>query len=261
MNVAHESHPFRGPAVPAIGIIAGSWLVMTLLMTGTGTGAMSHDAMLAGRSLPGAGDLLIFLAAWQVMTGAMMLPSSLPLILMFTGVSRNQVRPRLVLTTFLAAYFAVWTGFALVALFADAGLHALVERWGWLAQRPELITGTVLVGAGLFQFSPLKERCLDACSSPLGFLYRYYRRGLRPAWNLGVRHGLFCLGCCWALMLVMFAVGIGSLAGMAGLTGIMVIEKSFPWGRRLVPVVGVALIAWGVAVVVAPDSFPATLLA
>jgi predicted metal-binding membrane protein len=228
---------------------------MALLMTGNHAHLLSHDAILTGRAIPGPSTVILFLAAWQVMTGAMMLPSSLPMLQLFAGVSRNQQRPRLVLGAFVAAYFAVWTGFALAALVTDAGLHTVADRWSWLDARPRLIAGAVLVGAGLFQFSPLKERCLDACRSPMGFLYQHYRRGVPAAWNLGLRHGLFCLGCCWALMLVMFAVGIGSLAGMAGLTGVMTIEKSFPWGRRLVPIVGIALIAWGTALLLAPTAF------
>jgi predicted metal-binding membrane protein len=160
---------------------------------------------------------------------------------------------------FLLAYFVVWTGFAVAALASDGLLHVLVERWRWLDTRPWLIAGSVLALAGAFQFSPLKERCLDACRSPLGFLWRYYRRGAWSAWRLGLRHGLFCLGCCWALMLVMFAVGLGNLVWMAVLTGVMVIEKTMPWGRRLVPVVGVVLLTWGGLVLVRPGWLPALL--
>src|SRR5690606_29214040 len=112
--------------------------------------------------------------------------------------------------------------------------------------------GSVLLLAGGFQFSPLKEQCLSECRSPLGFLRRHYQRGLGAAWALGVRHGLFCLGCCWALMLVMFAVGVGSLVWMVGLTAVMVAEKTTRWGRRLAPVVGVALIALGLLAILRP---------
>jgi predicted metal-binding membrane protein len=163
------------------------------------------------------------------------------------------------MAVFLGAYFAVWTGFAVAALAGDAVLHRLVRNWAWLGDRPWLIAGTVLVLAGAFQFSPLKERCLDACRSPVGFLWRYYGHGAGAAWNLGVRHGLFCLGCCWALMLTMFAVGVGSLTWMAGLTGVMLIEKTSTQGRRLVPLVGAALVIWGVLVLMQPDWLPGAL--
>lgn len=228
-------------------VVAAAWgLTLVLALRGQGD-LVSHHAILADRALPSARDALLFLVAWQVMTAAMMLPSSEPMVGLFARVSRRQARPRLALTAFLLAYFVVWTGFAVVALLGDVGLHALVERWRWLDQRPHLITGGVLLLAGAFQFSSLKERCLDACRNPLSFLWRYYGRGMRRASVLGIRHGLFCLGCCWALMLVMFAVGVGSLVWMAALTGVMAIEKSASWGRKFAPVIGIGLIAGGVA--------------
>jgi len=257
-TLARSSSPTRIDLLPFI-LVALSWGLMVALMTGGHTDVMAHDSVFAGPALPSASTLLLFLAAWQVMTGAMMLPSTLPLFQLFVGASRRQEQPHLARIVFLVAYFAVWTGFALVALTFDGVLHVVVDRWAWLEDRPHVIAGTVLIVAGAFQFSPLKERCLDACRSPLGFLYQHYRRGVGGAWHLGIRHGLFCLGCCWALMLVMFAVGIGSIAGMAGLTGVMTIEKSFPWGRRLVPIVGVTLIAWGIGLAVAPGTLPAWL--
>jgi predicted metal-binding membrane protein len=254
----------RGFAVDALlvwGVVLTAWALTLVLHAGGGTAHWSHDALLAGRALPSQRALLLFLAAWQVMTAAMMLPSSLPLIRLFTRASQGQDRPGLALGVFLAAYFAVWSGFALLALGGDAGLHALVARWRWLDERPQFIAGGVLLAAGAFQFSPVKERCLDACRTPMNFLWRYYGRGVKPAWILGIRHGLFCLGCCWALMLAMFAVGVGSLAWMAALTGVMTIEKSTRWGRRLVPWVGATLLLWGGLVLAHPDWLPAPLLA
>jgi predicted metal-binding membrane protein len=237
-------------------VVASAWSLALLAAVRGYDHLLRHDAVVGGDGFPGLVALLLFLAAWQVMTGAMMLPSSLPMAGLFVRASRGQARPRLAVMAFLAAYFAVWTGFALVALLSDAGLHRLVGRWRWLDERPRLIAGSVLVLAGAFQFSPLKERCFDACRSPVGFLWHHYRQGLRPAWDLGLRHGLFCLGCCWALMLTMFAVGVGSLTWMAGLTGVMLIEKTTPWGRRLVPLVGAALLVWGALVLWQPGWLP-----
>lgn len=256
MELVQTARRLRPGIAPIVAIVVGSWMLMALLMTGNHTHLLSHDAVLAGRVVPAASTALLFLASWQVMTGAMMLPSTLPMIHLFARASRRQERSNLVLWTFLIAYFAVWTGFALVALAFDGVVHILVDRWAWLADRPHLISGAVLLVAGVFQFSPLKERCLDACRSPLGFLSQRYRRGIGGAWSLGIRHGMFCLGCCWALMLVMFAVGIGSIAGMAGLTGVMTVEKSLPWGRKLVPIAGITLIAWGGVLMLAPEILP-----
>ena len=182
--------------------------------------------------------------------GARLLRIAAPLTLVAAAATAAAIalEPRRALLGYLAAYAAVWTGFALLALLGDTAVHAAVGRSAWLGDRPWLISGLALLGAGAFQFSPLKERCLRECRHPLSFLMHHYRRGLRAAWDLGIRHGLFCLGCCWALMLVMFAVGVGNLAWMAGLTGVMLVEKTARWGRRLVPAVGTALVTGGVLV-------------
>lgn len=245
------------PAVnPVVGLVVGSWVLMLLMLAAGAGDAAGHHTLFTRGGIPAPSTLLVFVVAWQVMTAAMMLPSTLPLVRLFVGASRSQPRPQLVLGVFLGAYFATWTSFAVVALAFDAAVHAAVERWGWLEARPHLIVGPILVVAGAFQFSSLKERCLDACRTPMQFLWRHYGRGPRRAWRLGLRHGLFCLGCCWALMLVMFAVGVGSMAWMAGLTGVMVIEKTAPWGRRLVPLVGLTLLLWGGIAIFRPDLVP-----
>jgi predicted metal-binding membrane protein len=142
-------------------------------------------------------------------------------------------------------YLAVWTAFAPVALFADAGLHLLVHSWPWLEAHEGLILGSALVMAGAFQFSPLKNACLTACRAPASFLWQHYRRGARGGFALGVRHGVSCVGCCWALMLVMFATGVGALAWMLAITAIMVAEKATRVGARLVVPVGVAFLVLG----------------
>jgi predicted metal-binding membrane protein len=239
--------------------MAAAWILTAGLLASDGFHTLAHGDILEERTRSWLATIALFLLAWQVMTAAMMLPSSLPMIGLFARVSGRQDRPQLALATFLTAYFVVWTGFAVVALIGDAGLHRLVKNWAWLDAHDYVIAGSVFVLAGAFQFSSLKERCLDACRSPVGFLFRYYQRGPKAAWNLGIRHGLFCLGCCWALMLMMFAVGIGSLVGMAALTGVMVIEKTNRHGRRLASIVGVVLLVWGGLVLLQPDWMPATI--
>ena len=241
------------------GVVLVAWVLALLAVLADQDALLHHDALIGRSGAASAGALLLFLLAWQVMTAAMMLPSSLPLVRLFTRASAGQAHPRLARMAFVAAYFAVWTGFAMAALAADAGLHQLAHRWPWLDERPWLVGGAVLLLAGGFQFSPLKERCLRQCRSPFCFLSRHYRRGVGAAWGLGVRHGLFCLGCCWALMLVMVAVGVGHLAWMAALTGVMVVEKTSRHGRRLAPLVGVALLVWGVLVLAHPGWLPPVL--
>lgn len=236
----------RGLALAAIALAWGIALIATRVES---EAPLHHNALTGDFVTPTLRTVLLALIAWQVMTAAMMLPSSLPLVHLFVRASRGQDRPRAAVAAFLLGYFAVWTWFALMALSGDAALHWLAAQTPWLRDRPWLIVGSVLLLAGVFQFSPLKERCLRECRMPFSFLRQHYRRGVPAAWDLGLRHGLFCLGCCWALMLTMFAVGVGNLVWMAALTGVMVIEKSLPWGRRLAPVVGALLIAAGLFVV------------
>ena len=237
--------------------VGAAWALMLGILALDRADLIAHDDVLAGIGAGGPLAIVVFLGTWQLMTAAMMLPTSLPMIRAFAVPARRQRRPLATMVAFLAGYFAIWTGFALLALGGDAGLHWLVDRWTWLADRPWVIGGGVLAGAGAFQFSPLKERCLAECRSPVQFLWRHYRPGLQNAWRLGLRHGVFCLGCCWALMLLMFAVGVGSLAWMAALTGVMLVEKTSRYGPRLVPIVGVALLAWGALVLLRPAAVAA----
>ena len=127
-----------------------------------------------------------------------------------------------------------------------------MHRWLSLYLHSWVIGAATLALAGGFQFSPLKQCCLKQCRSPFSFFVRYYCKGVGGAWRLGLRHGVFCLGSCWALMLVMFGLGVGSLVPMVLLTGVIVVEKTFPGGRRLSPVIGVALLGLAVLWLVHP---------
>lgn len=237
------------------GFVFLAW-ALVLLAVATGQEHLLHyNALFDRNSQPLLLKLLVFLLAWQVMTVAMMLPASLPLIRLFAKVS-SEVGKAPVLQVFLAAYLTVWSGFALLACLGDLGVHHLIDRLGWQSQRSWSLFGIILLLAGAFQFSGLKEHCLKACRHPLSFLTHYYQRGLKAAWNLGIRHGLYCLGCCWALMLVMFAIGVSHLTWMLVLTGVMASEKTSRWSRILVPVVGVGLIVWGTLMLLHPTFLP-----
>src|ERR1700694_1164521 len=223
-------------------MIIAAWTLALLAVLTNQTYLINHHYLLEESHLPKAAALVVFLACRQVMTVAMMLPSSLPMMYMMVHASRKQRRPLAIQMTFLAGYTVVWTAFAVAAFLGDTQIHRLVDSWFWLSTHSWLIGAATLTIAGGFQFSPLKERCLKQCRSPFSFFVRYYRKGSGAAWRLGLRHGMFCLGCCWALMLVMFGLGVGSLLSMAVLTGVMVVEKTFPGGRRLSPVIGIALL-------------------
>ncbi len=226
-------------------LVVAAW-VTALAASETGWNSLvNHHELLEHSRLPWVLTLLVFLLAWQLMTAAMMLPSSIPLLRFFRQANHANQGGRGATAMFLAGYAAVWTAFAAAAFTGDTIIHRLVDEWGWLSERTWLIAGSTLVIAGGFQFTPLKERCLTQCRSPFSFFVRHYRRGVRGAWNLGVSHGKYCLGCCWALMLLMFGLGVGHLVWMAGLAGIMLLERTALRGLKVVPAVGVLFLIWG----------------
>ena len=189
----------------------------------------------------------VFVAGWTLMTVAMMLPTSLPLVTLFRGLVRRRAdRHRLVLLL-LAGYLGIWTLFGILVHLADLGLHQVIARIDWLSANAWVIgAGTILL-AGIYQYTPLKYHCLDKCRSPLSFVVEHWR-GRQERWQaflLGVHHGIFCLGCCWTLMLLMFAVGVGNLGWMLVLGIVMAAEKNLPWGRRLSVPLGIVLLVWG----------------
>jgi predicted metal-binding membrane protein len=193
----------------------------------------------------------LFTAGWLLMVVAMMLPTTIPLVGTFAMfVSRRSRRGQLV-GLLVAGYVATWSVFGLAAFLADRMLHATVAAVPFLAAYPQLILAATLGLAGAWQFSALKYRCLDECRSPLGFVLNRWQ-GVAPgkeAFRLGVAHGLFCIGCCWSLMLVTFGLGMGNLAWMLVFGGVMAIEKNASWGRRISrPLGGLLVLAAVVAV-------------
>ncbi|WP_199318755.1 DUF2182 domain-containing protein [Leptolyngbya sp. FACHB-541] len=256
-NTSTQSRPLLQSVLtlnPGITLVWAMVLVswsLIILAALTGNEHLFHPTM--ATTQPTVQKLLVFLLAWLVMTIAMMLPTSLPLITLFMQVSQKQSQPRSLLAVFLSAYAAIWIGFAIVLLIGDWAIHHWLDRWHWLHQHPGAIAGSTLLIAGAFQFSSLKEQCMSVCRHPMSFLTHHYQRGLKAAWNLGLRHGLYCLGCCWALMLVMFGVGVAHLTWMVALTGIMLFEKTTRWGKAIAPFVGIALLASALLALVLPS--------
>jgi predicted metal-binding membrane protein len=189
-------------------------------------------------------EATLFSLGWVLMIVAMMLPSSVPLVLTFRALVGRRRQPGVLVALLLLGYLAIWTTFGLGAWLLDRGIHAAVDALPWLTEHPQVIIGSTLLVAGLWQFSPIRDRCLDECRSPLGFVLNRWR-GVderRESIVMGIAHGAFCIGCCWSLMLVMFGVGLGSATAMLLLGGLTAVEKNMPWGRRLTRPLGYLLV-------------------
>ena len=245
-------------AVPVAILVA--WAVAVIAQASGKAALLHHDALIEG-NLPIWVALCLFLLAWQVMIAAMMLPSTLPMVRLFAAASTTQERAGGIQAAFLAGYLVVWTWFGTFAFVGDMALHHLVDTTPWLAAHPWLIAGSALSLAGAFQFSKVKDRCLSECRHPGAYLLSHYRRGVGQAYRLGRGHAVFCLGCCWALMLLMFAAGVANLWWMAALTAVMVYEKVGRDGARASRPVGVLLLVLALLVFLHPAWLPSALTA
>lgn len=249
--MSHARALFRGVPAPITAAIAAAWALALAAQINGSAELFGHDRLIQG-GLPLAHAFAIHLTAWQAMIVAMMLPTSLPLIRMFAVAAAGQQHPGRATAALLGGYASIWALFGALAFAADTALHAGIEASPALSSVEWAIGGLTLALAGAYQFSALKDACLRQCRHPGPFLLHHYQRGVRGALALGARHGVFCLGCCWALMLLMFAVGTANLIWMALLTAITVHEKTHPRGRDGVPVTGIALL--GTASIVLPYS-------
>ena len=237
-------------AVASPALIAVAWLAI-LAAQETGTAALLHHHALIEGGPPLSVAIALFAFGWMVMIGAMMLPASLPTIRVVESAVASLARPPRAMLGFLLAFGLTWLAFGLVAFAGDWVLHHVVDATPWLAARPYLIESAVLAIAGGYQFTPSKRRGLAACRHPVE---RAWSAGLRPdgVARFGLRHGLDCLASSWALMLLMFAEGFGSIWWMAALTGVMVYEAVGRHGRRLSTAVGIILLLVALSVLSAP---------
>ena len=238
-----------------IALIALAWLALFAWGESPYGRFLRHDELAnvdIGPNGESLGVMAVFVAGWTLMTIAMMLPTSLPLFTLFQRLVRHREDRGLLLALLILGYLAIWSAFGLAAHLGDAVLHLGIARWHWLDDNSQYIAGATVLLAGVYQFTPLKYKCLDQCRSPMSFITGHWHgsRERTESFKLGVHHGIFCVGCCWSLMLLMFAVGTGSIAWMLGLGAVMAVEKNLPWGRRLSAPLGLALIAVGFAVLI-----------
>jgi predicted metal-binding membrane protein len=201
------------------------------------------------------GTLGWFLGAWVVMMAAMMFPSVAPTVALYARMTK--ARSRLLPALFVAGYLVAWGAVGALA-------YAVARLGNWIAgdvlawdDAGQWLAGATLVGAAAYELTPLKDVCLGKCRSPLGFLLGAWREGRAGALQMGARHGAWCVGCCWALMLSLFALGVMSVAWMAFVAGLIAVEKLLPWRRVGTYGTAAVLLVLGVLVLVAPDALPA----
>lgn len=188
------------------------------------------------------------LLMWVFMAVAMMLPTAAPAILAFADIARAGHQTQSAghrIVAFVLGYLLVWWGFAAFATLAQWGIATAALHFSLLNSERSLLGGVVLIAAGLYQFSALKELCLSKCRSPIAFFLAHWRDGARGAIHLGLRHGIHCVGCCWALMALMLFAGTMSIGWTAGLSVLMLAEKIAPAGRTIARALGVGLIVCG----------------
>ena len=234
-RIGHESRlrptPDQALVLASLaGVTALAWLYL-VHMARHGSGMAMSDAMLAAH--PGAGLAAFGLTAlmWAVMMVGMMLPSAVPMVLLFTAVQRRHAaRPGLRTALFVAGYLVVWGGFAILA----AGAQSLLAGAALLSESLTLTGpwpgGLLFLAAALYELSPLKRRCLDGCQGPVAFIVAHWRPGAWGALRMGLAHGAYCLGCCWVLMLLLFVGGVMNLAWVGLLAALVLAQKLAPGG-------------------------------
>ena len=221
-------------------VIALSW---AYLLAGAGMGT---PMMTAAVWTPGHAVLMFFM--WWVMMVAMMLPGAAPMILLFATVNRKQREtghPHVETSIFTVGYLVAWSGFSLVAVFLQWGFERAGILSPMLVGTNVVFGGMLLLAAGIYQLTPIKQACLRHCRSPLAVLSSHWRLGARGALRMGLVHGAFCMGCCWFLMGLLFFGGVMNLYWIAGIALFVLFEKTVPAGHWLSYATGVALFIWG----------------
>ena len=248
-----ERSPLRlspvGVAAALLGLTLLAWILVFDRMRGMDAGP--------GTDLGGLGW---FLGIWVTMMAAMMLPSVAPMVLAFARVTKERARREQAAYVptwiFLIGYLLAWTVYGLIAYALFRVIDAIDGGvLSWDRAGPYLAGGAIVV-AGLYQLTPIKDVCLRHCRSPLHFMLHGWRDGSAGAVRMGFVHGLYCVGCCWGLMIVLFSLGVMSLVWMAVIAGIIFAEKVLPWGLRLTRVLAVGFIALGLWIAFAPHSVP-----
>jgi len=219
--------------------------------------SMAYDKMMPAMGMTmdmpwTAADVFFTFAMWVVMMVGMMAGAAAPVLLLFAGAraGRGDRGVRLMVLMFGLGYLLVWVGFSAFAALAQWALHQTAMLSPAMAASSPYLAGAILIAAGAYQLTPWKGACLTHCRSPLGFLMTHWREGRFGALQMGARHGAYCLGCCWALMCVLFVVGVMSLVWVAALTAFVLLEKAGPAGAIVARAAGAAMVLAGMLVLV-----------
>ena len=217
-------------------------------------GMDDHDRMFTmGMGLP------LFLVTWALMMAAMMLPAMSPMVDAFIRVQddRRAAGNRYVPTAvFIAGYLVLWAASGVLAFLPARWLEDAAIDQNWPMEETARFGGALIVAAGFYQLSSLKRMCLSKCRTPMAFIATSWREGGAGALRMGLEHGAYCLGCCWLLSVILFPLGIMNVAVMIAVTALVFAEKVLPHGMRVAAVSGVALVAYGMLVIAAPEALP-----
>ncbi len=245
----------RGAIFAALlGLTAIAWIALTVLvrrmMAGSPMAGMGMDTMpMPMPALPwSVGDFAETFAMWWVMMVAMMLPSASPMVATFAAINRSKRekgRPFIPSGLFTAGYLLAWGAFSVAATVAQWGAAGAAWLLGDLQRLPPLVAGIVLVAAGVYQFTPLKSVCLTRCRSPLNFVMNHWRDGTVGALAMGFAHGIYCLGCCWLLMALLFVGGVMNLVWAAAIGLLVFVEKLLPGGTTIARAGGAIVTGYG----------------
>jgi predicted metal-binding membrane protein len=254
----------RLPLPRSAGQRSQALLIAVLLALAFVGWALTDERMNGMDAGPGTdlGTAGFFVTAWVVMMAAMMFPSIWPMVTIYRRIQegrRSQEREAPIGATaiFVAGYLVTWTAAGLVAYVAFEAVQSLsIDAFSWDRGGPYL-AGAVILTAGIYQLTPLKDVCLSKCRSPLMFVLTSWQPGRLGALRMGIEHGAWCVGCCWALMAALFALGVMSLGWMLFIAALIAIEKLLPWRRLANRSIAVALLAVGIAVAATPERVPA----
>jgi len=242
-----------------VGVTALAWIYLFILASEMGTmeiGSAMGGGMAMAQAKPWSLlEFVLMFLMWAVMMVGMMLPSATPMILLYATVTRKQQiegKPIVPVGLFASGYLIVWTAFSLVAAVLQWALEQTALLSPMMVSASPYLGGAILIAAGVYQLTPLKTACLKHCRTPISFVVRHWRTGTWGTLVMGMHHGAFCVGCCWALMTLLFVGGVMNLAWVAIIAGFVLLEKVLRAGQGMGRLTGAALMVWGAWLMIPP---------